>query len=345
MMPEFPPNIGRLPRHLDFVRDLEEFDGPILSEYHAKQGGLYLEKWCACHESTTRTLFVRTEPRAVAEYLARRMSMLTLLTGPSDGVGFVVDKVGDETKAVYMVRVADLPDKYLPRPTAFHDETLRPEWDMSPQSFLLDGQWDARLLAKIEKIYLEVYAFSLLTTPGNPQPLPEGVLQYYYDGGYSIMHAFNRLRSAVPDNQRAKAVGVYANSPGVLTIDAPSATSERLLAVLSDLRQGIGSYNALHEWSRLKPSKVDKLPASACTNVRDFCEFVRVDVHKLLPRGDDSSPSEVLAAGKLIAAYYRRLWRLLEPEAGVIFLGVKVEDMQPSFLDYEDDEGDDLGFD
>src|SRR5216684_8823064 len=103
-LPKFSIALPALSRDLEFVRELEAFQGPILSEYHAVDGGtVYLEKWCAVQDSITRWLMVRTEQRAVAEYLGGRLSMLDLLQGPSDNIGFIIDRQGDKVVAVYLV--------------------------------------------------------------------------------------------------------------------------------------------------------------------------------------------------------------------------------------------------
>src|SRR5262249_14769258 len=140
------------PRPLVFVRDLEEFDGPILSEYKTEDGSLYLEKWCDRDEDhgLIRTMVVRTERRPLAEYLASRISMYDLLVGPSDGVGFIMDRHAADVHRISVALLADLPPMYLPQHNAFHDMALRPPWDTWPQSFLLDEDWDAKLLAKSE---------------------------------------------------------------------------------------------------------------------------------------------------------------------------------------------------
>lgn len=347
MLPEFPPNIRQLPRPLTFVRDLEAFEGPILSEFRAERGGLYLEKWCARHEETARTLVVRTEQRAVAEYLARRISMLDLLTVPSDGVGFVVDRIGDSMQAVYRVILSTLPEKYLPRPTAYHDESLRPEWDKTPQSFLLDADWDADLLAKIERLYGDVFAFNLFTEPGSDHALPGHIFNYDYNRGFPIVQAFNSMRAAVPRELRAKSVGVSASSPGVLTINAENSTAARILAAIYALKRSEKAYDNVHRWSRLRPENAHMLHDGAIDDLRRLCESLNVVVEKVLPAlgsRKDAEPREVLVAGKLVAAYYRKLWKLLEPYEGVEFISIDAEALReapPQLLFFEEGDDDD----
>lgn len=347
MLPEFPPNIRFLP-DLTFVRDLEAFEGPILSEYRASRGGRYLEKWCARDTAAgiTRTLLVRTEQRPVAEYLAGRMSMIDLLMGPSDGVGFIVDRVADEMRAVYLVALSRLPQKYLPKPTAMHDPSLRPEWESIPQDFLLGERWNARLLADIERLYQDAAAFALATDPKTDVAIPYDVFAYVFDGGWVHTHAFRRLRGAVPDALRSTSAGVSANSPGVLSIDAPNRVAVRLAQAISALRRSEKAYDVVHSWSKLKPTKADHVPDDALSDLRRLADFIGVDLGKLLPSmrvGSSPDKVELLIGGKLVAAYYRKLWKLVEPGSDVEFISVDTSELRsvsPPQLVFEEDEED-----
>lgn len=347
MLPEFPPNIRFLP-DLTFVRDIEAFDGPILSEYRGSRGGRYLEKWCARDAAAriTRTLLVRTEQRPVAEYLAGRLSMLDLFMGPSDGVGFIIDRVADDVQAVYLVALQGLPEKYLPKPTAMHDPSLRPEWESTPQDFLLGERWNARLLADIERLYQDTAAFAVATDPDTDVHVPPDVFAYVFDGGWVHTHAFRRIRGAVPDALRSTSAGVSANSPGVLSIDAPSGVATRLAKAIAALRLAEKAYDVVHSWSKLKPTKADHVPDDALADLRRLGDMISVDMRKLLPslrEGATPEKVELLIAGKLVAAYYRKLWKLVEPGSDAEFISVNTSDLRsvaPQLV-FEEDEEDD----
>jgi hypothetical protein len=113
------------------VRDLEAFEGPILSEFQSKGGYTYVEKWCTYlggdPRNGSRTLIVPTEPEVITAYLDKEITMLELLTKRNNDVGFIVDRNGNTTTAVRQVRVSTLPASYLPKPECIHDDSLRPE--------------------------------------------------------------------------------------------------------------------------------------------------------------------------------------------------------------------------
>jgi len=343
MLPEFPIRVAALPKRLVVTRELESFEGPILSELRAESGALYLEKWCAREHSVERTLIVRSERRAIAEYLAGRLSMLDLLTIPNDGVGFIVDSDSGWVRSVYVVPIASLPGKYLPDKSAKHDVSLRPEWDTHQQNFLLGKKWDAKLLASIERRYLDVYGFSFLTEPRRSRAMPAGVLRFVFDGGFPLMHAFNHIRAAVPQESRAKSVGVSAHSPGILTLDAPGGPVSHLMKVLAAVPEAASAYSAVHQWSRLPWQKVSKVPGTAMDDLKRLAARLLVDIGVLISP-DKPGEEALLVAGKLLASYYRRLWGLLDFGDEVEFLdAASIPRQADSDNFYIEDEDDQLG--
>jgi len=137
------PIIGtesNLPK-LEYVRDLEDFQGPLLSEWIGKDGESYIEKWCSCdltcEPTITRTLFVRSEKKSIKEYLDGLLTMHELLSKHSSNEGLLCDygAILEEkvpSGELYMrsritkVKLDELPEKYLPSPKTYHDPLLRP---------------------------------------------------------------------------------------------------------------------------------------------------------------------------------------------------------------------------
>lgn len=343
MLPEFPIRLPGLPKRLTVARELEAFEGPILSELRAESGALYVEKWCARESSVERTLVVRSERRAIAEYLAGRLSMLDLLRIPNDGVGFIVDRDSDWVQAVYVVPIDSLPPKYLPEESAKHDPSLRPEWDSHQQNFLLGKKWDAKLLATIERRYLDVYGFSFLTEPRRDRAMPHSVLGFVFDGGFPLMHAFNHIRAAVPSEAKARSVGVSAHSPGILTLDGPGAPVTHLMKVLAAVPDAASAYSAVHQWSRLPWQKVEKVPGTAMEDLKRLAGRLIVDLGVLVSP-EKTGQAQLLVAGKLLASYYRRLWGLLDFGDDVEFLDAASIPRQADAENfYVEDEDDQLG--
>jgi hypothetical protein len=347
MLPKF-ETISSLPRKLEFVRDLEAFDGPILSEYRAADfGAVYVEKWCACDQDVSRFLLTRTDHRSLAEYLAGRITLWDLLILKGDGVGFLVDRRGSNLVALSIAPIERLPEQYLPDQAAYHDQSLRPDWEFVPQSFLFDAGWNGKRLADIERRFLNVAGFAYFTEPETNRSLPVGILGYNYDRGFPIASAFSRIRVTVPREERSRSVGVSANSPGILTLEAPAAIAARVAAALRALPDSIKAYQELHTWSRIKPKDAaERMPEVeiAHRDLARLCGILAVDERPLIPAGQAGDPLAILTAGKLVAAYWRQLWRLLSGDDGAEFISVDAGQAAPDttvMLGDDDEEGDD----
>ena len=100
------------------------------------------------------------------------MTMLTLLTKPNDDVGFVIDQTGEGIRSVQLVQVSRLPDSYLPEPDILHDDDLRPRWEQTPQSFIVDEKWDPKLIHHLAREYLKPYAFTYFLGLGEDMVAP-----------------------------------------------------------------------------------------------------------------------------------------------------------------------------
>jgi hypothetical protein len=161
------------PLRVMHVRDLEVFEGPLLSEYRDETGGTYIEKWCTRDENTHRTLLVRSDQCSIAEYLGGRLSLLDLLIDRSSNVGFLFDYGRDGVQRATIVEVSSLPANYLPTVKAHHDPTLRPRW--APMSQEVDDAGN-----KVEHMWLHYRA-----QHGNRQRARQIVVAWasYYSSG------------------------------------------------------------------------------------------------------------------------------------------------------------------
>jgi len=103
------------------VRDLEYFDGPLLSELSDKYSNLYIEKLCSCDQEKQRTLIVRSDEKSISEYLSLDLTMFGLMIERSSNIGWLCDYYNDGNRKFYVVEVSELPKKYLPSFYTYHD--------------------------------------------------------------------------------------------------------------------------------------------------------------------------------------------------------------------------------
>lgn len=120
----FAISLARLPVDLEFVRDIEEFEGPLLSEFRSSDGETFLYHWCDCDERANRWLVFRVSRQDLFRYLAGRVSLRSLIQERRDGFLYVVDLDGDATLlSAWLVDADKLPENYLPGP----DSVRQPE--------------------------------------------------------------------------------------------------------------------------------------------------------------------------------------------------------------------------
>lgn len=340
------PDIGKVvafPRHdVTFIRDLERYEGPILSEYRAEEGGVsYLEKWCTQTADGTRHRFllVRSDQRSIAQYMAKRITMLQLLVNRSDGVGFLVDRerTGDTIRTVRVALsiLSELPPDYLPEEDTYHDESLRPRTKRTLQSFLLGQDWSGELISAIERSYLDAAAFNHFSAFGGDedQKIPDRILQFNYRRGYPVGTAFKLLRAQLPQASRGRSVGVAAGSPGVLSIDVDTRTAENLLESMRLLERAKPLYDLVQSWAKQDVSNAPSIPPDALDHLAWFAESLKLDLTRF---GDPEI--HVHTIGKLLTAYFRKLLKLARLPGDAEFLGVDPNIVPSDIFVGEDDD-------
>lgn len=342
MLSEIGKIVSSFPRNLKFIRDIEQFEGPILSEYRAEEGGVsYLEKWCTQSEEghTHRFLLVRSDQRSIAQYLAKRITMRQVLVHTSDGVGFLIDREKVAEK-IHVVRAAlilldELPLDYLPEEGTYHDESLRPRTARTLQSFLLGEDWTGELISAIERAYLDAAAFNHFTAfDHDRQPIPDRILQFNYRRGFPVGTAFRVLRAQVPQKNRGRAAGIAAGSPGVLSIEIDTKTAENLLESMRLLERAKPLYDLVQSWSKQDVSNAPAIPHDAIDHLAWFAESLKLDLSRF---GDVQA--HVHTIGKLLTAYFRKLMKLARLPGNAEFIGLD-RSIVPADIFVDEDEDD-----
>lgn len=285
--------------------------------------GVYVGYNCGEHEGALQILVVRSEQRPIAEYLARRITTRDLLTAPNDNVGFLVS-LDRPTYRTRLVVVSELPPAMLPAVTARYTPDLRPDSPEVPQAFLVEESWSAELFHDLEKNYQTAFALTYFLDEASERSLPSEVHDWDLDGyGYPRMHRY--LRNALPQNENARATGVAAASPGVLTITATKHTAEKLALVLKafESNETRKAYKAVYRWSPLDEDDKEQVPDSARDDIFALAGILSVDTSRLI-RGQVYTKAALLRGGKILASYYRLLRGLVKPPNGVEFLPPEV---------------------
>jgi len=319
-------------------RALEVVSGvPLLSEGTTENGAIYLTWRCGEKAGEHHELWVRSERRAIAEYMACRMPTRDVLTRPNDNAGFLVTESPGEPRAVRLVAVSSLPETWLPAADVLHEPDLEPDGGETAQTFLV-SEWNSYLFYELERLYLNVFAFTYFVADEGSTGVPTEVRAYDLNG-YAYGKMYDLLRHRVPANENAHASSVAAASPGVLTISAPYSTAHHVLVALRAAAEpeAAAAYRRVHVWAK-KTKKDANIPKSAESDVQQLCAILQVEASRILP--DDPDDDERLGAGKLIASYFRQLARLHHPDKRAEFLMPGIATSNESLVEIaaEDDE-------
>src|SRR5271170_2097790 len=104
--------LSSFPLSLEYVRDIEEFEGPLLSEFKGPHGETFIYFWCDADDRFNRWLVVRTPPASLFRYLVGKIDLRELVCNGPDQFGYVVDlnDQGAEARSWYL-ELASLPDE------------------------------------------------------------------------------------------------------------------------------------------------------------------------------------------------------------------------------------------
>ncbi len=310
-------------RKLTFVRSLEEYEGPILTEWASEAGGTYLEKWCTQTPAgdVFRSLIVRCDTRSVELYLAGKLDLKTTLLARSDGFGFLVDRSLDDATAVYLVDMDSLPDGYLPSPAARHDPSLRPASDRTRQMFLLGADWTGAQIGTIERSYLDAAAFNFFAAKSaEGDRFPTQHLQYKYRRGYPVANAFAKLRDEQPARARPRAVVVQAASPGLLAFEIDTKTAANILRSVRKVRDAEPLYKNVQTWASQDIDGVVDLPPDAAEDLKHLADVLDLELDRF--GVSNTTPDDrIMTVGKLLTSYFRKLQKLADPKLVAEFIG------------------------
>lgn len=108
---------------LSYVRDLEYFDGPLLSHYRAIRRGAnasYLAYWCDCDLSCNRWMLVHVSGEVVLGVAMTSLSLMEALQLRLEPFVWIVDLANNrDMKQGWVIPFEKLPDDYLPQADAF----------------------------------------------------------------------------------------------------------------------------------------------------------------------------------------------------------------------------------
>lgn len=309
--------LQQLPLALEHVRDLEEYDGPLLSEFRSDKGETYLYKWCDSDEHSNRWIILRAPPAQLFPYLLRKATLRQLVLDCLDRAVYLVDLDNEaNVSTVWFGGVDRLPPDYVPSPESHFSGELSSVAEGSFQDVFVGSSWNyEKSLAAYPRKYLQAYAF--LTLFGKKaKPVASRALASTYDltGGWVFHHIFEKMRSEMPFEKRGKLVAAAMASPGYLRFEVhPDVADDLRTAVrqfISNRAKVRSEYRQLVEWSNATGALKNRIPDNVAKGlVLSLCAELRVNGENVLRQSDNLRQS-----AKIVASYFRRIEFIAEQQ-------------------------------
>ena len=320
--------LHELPLGLTFVRDIEEFDGPLVSEFRSSTGETFLYAWCDCEEDVNRWVVVRTPHQVIFEYLVGRIPLRKVIYECKDRFVYVVDLGHDASPtSSWYVSIPNLPDEYLPTAESFR--RLDSAIEEGFQDVYVGADWGYEDVSAYPRRYLQTYAFHAAFGHG-ADPSARSPIRYRLTKGWIFNTLYENMRSHIAPSKTAKLEAVSVASPGYLrfSVDQAIATGIRLsLARYMTQRSSIDpAVSMLVRWSTGRVPKTDSKRARkgvtehkrggesltdqrARREVLHICSQLGVNGAALLEQAEDTK-----RAIRVLSSYRHRLAFLADRE-------------------------------
>jgi hypothetical protein len=295
-------HVPQLPFELTHVRDIVEYEGPLVSEFQNDKGEPYIYHFCEASDERSRWLVVRAQRTELVRYEAGNVSLRQLLKGCPEQLAWMLDIDSDGiTRGVYAMPIAHVPEQYFPP----SDQLVVVGDAGSRQSLLLDGANGYDLVSYLPRQYLQPYGFAALFGPhGDATAL--GVLgKLDHNCGWVFHNVFeNRLRFG---NYKARATvrSMEFSSPGYLTFNVNAVVADDLRYIVRLYIHGGGELRKaarrLQKWSNSK--RRDSIEGKAL--LFDVCEQLELNFGELRKH-----TQELADTAKLLSAFVTRLHKL-----------------------------------
>lgn len=228
----FRPPFGELRQ----VRDLVDFDGPLLSQFVHPNGDNYLYYWCDCDDTANRWMVLRVAESDILRIENLSVPVAKVIPGGSkDGFVYFVDldSNGSVIQSVQCVQ-ADIPDDYLPSPDSYVPMSVATDKSHS-FSLLIGGRWTVKNFGDLPHIFSKLY--SLLYTINVLQPNELWTLPWR--GNFSSMHFFNRVYNQIPKSDRPLVEALQYSSPGFVRFSLNVGTAREVVECVNDFKSNL----------------------------------------------------------------------------------------------------------
>jgi len=200
---------------LERVRDLESFDGPLLTHFrHRRQGDNYLYYWCDCDEKANRWMILRVSETNIIRLMNRfvPLDFVVPKACQDDFVYFADMDASGQLANVTLTRLDSIPLEYVPSHGAYLDALATHTDDLRSYPVLIERQLSIETLSAIPRVFSQIYAFVYCFFALRRQDLSG----FPWRGGFSAMHFYRWLAGLVPGEYSPSVDTLQYASPGFI---------------------------------------------------------------------------------------------------------------------------------
>ncbi len=272
---------------LTHVRDIEEYEGPLLSEFRSKSGDTFLYHWADCDRGAgvTRWVVVRTPRQDLNQYLVRAITLRDVILRCHDQFVYLFDTDADEhVCASYFVRTAQLATDYVPGADSYYSARFGVAVAARHQDVFVNADWGYEDVSGYPRKYLQTYAFhAIFGRAGDATGL--AAIRYRLTKGWIFHSLFNTLREYIPAPLRASLAEVAVASPGYIRFDVNPAVAESVREAVASFTANqeeiAGVARVLRRWSNGREPMSD---ARVRNSIIGICERMELNTEALLSR-------------------------------------------------------------
>jgi hypothetical protein len=201
---------------LERVRDLEYYDGPLLSHFrHRRQGDHFLYYWCDCDQTSNRWMLLRVSETNIIRLVTKFVPLDYVIpkSCQDDFVYFTDINHQGVTAQVVLSQLDNIPNDYFPAQGAYLDvEATKGTTQNKSYSLLIERSLSIGNLSDLPRHFSQAYAllYCLLVLK------PQNLAGYPWRGGFSAMHFYRWLLDLIPGEDRPDVAAVQYASPGFI---------------------------------------------------------------------------------------------------------------------------------
>jgi len=200
---------------LKWVRDLEAYDGPLLSLFvHPRNNDNYLYYWCDATAEVNRWMVSRVSESNLIRLSNRKIPLSQIIPkGCEDDYVYFVDlDAKREAKHTSLVLLDNIPESYTPAQGVFLSEQVVDKTGiyhvMIERGFSDTNKW--RILLK-EFDYAYAFLYNVIKLKS------QRVRSHPWRGGFSVMHFFKEMLRVIPVEDYPNVDSMKFSSPGYIT--------------------------------------------------------------------------------------------------------------------------------